>query len=557
MVLAGSGASGGWSGTNVGPMAVVLDTERPQVASRAPSVNTGDSDGGNGARAPRLLSNRRFQRLWLAQVFSATGDWLGLVAITALAARVGGASQGVAIGLVLSARIVPGFFLGPLAGMFADRWDRRRLMVCCDVGRALVLFSLPFVDTVFGLVVASLCLEAFTMLWSPAKEASVPDIVPESQLTSANSLSLVAAYGTFPLGAGLYALLSKLAGWLEGLAWLERLRLDQAGLAFVVDGLTFLAAAAFIGGITLPSNRRRRSSLSSGVRTGVAEAVRDVREGWEFIFINPVVRSVNLGLATGLIGGGMLVPLGPVFADEVLGAGDAGFGSLIMALGIGMAVGVGAVACLQKFLPKETTFVVAVLAAGGCLGVATTMSTLGPATVAVAGLGVCAGAVYVVGFTLLHERSTAELRGRIFGALFLLVRFCVLLAFLIGPLLAAGLHSLSGQLFDDHQLNVLGNTIAVPGVRLTLWLAAAIILGAGIAARLSIRLSARTGAPAGVPDPGEASLPHSGAGTGTDSEPEVVDLVMAFANRCTDHLEGADAVVIDLRDVPETNATSA
>ena len=77
------------------------------------------------------------------------------------------------------------------------------------MGRALVLFTLPFVDSLFGLVIASFLLELFTMLWSPAKEAIVPNIVPKEKLTTANSLNVAAAYGMFPVAAGLAALLAK------------------------------------------------------------------------------------------------------------------------------------------------------------------------------------------------------------------------------------------------------------------------------------------------------------------------------------------------------------
>ena len=113
----------------------------------------------------------------------------------------------------------------------------------------------------------------------------------------------------------------------------------------------------------------------------------------------------------------------------------------------------------------------------------------------VAILGMCAGAVYVLGFTLLHESVDDELRGRIFGALYTLVRFCVLLAFAVGPLLSDLLDRLSVKLVDRH-VSPLGVDIFVPGVRLTLWLAGVIIIGAAVLAVLSLRAG---GEPA-VPD---------------------------------------------------------
>src|SRR5207253_10218292 len=124
----------------------------------------------------RLFGSASFFRLWLAQVVSSLGDWLGLVAVISIAARVGGSSDA-AIGVVMSARIIPGFFLASVGGVLVDRLDRKKVMVTCDIGRGLVLATLPFVDTVLGLFFASLLLEILTLLWSPAKEASVPNMV--------------------------------------------------------------------------------------------------------------------------------------------------------------------------------------------------------------------------------------------------------------------------------------------------------------------------------------------------------------------------------------------
>ena len=94
---------------------------------------------------------------------------------------------------MLTARVAPGLFLAPLAGVFVDRFDRKKVMIWSDLARAVVFMALPFVRSVTGLVIASLLLEVFTMLWSPAKEAVTPSLVPRKKLTDANSLSLVAA----------------------------------------------------------------------------------------------------------------------------------------------------------------------------------------------------------------------------------------------------------------------------------------------------------------------------------------------------------------------------
>ncbi len=411
---------------------------------------------------------------------------MGLLAISILAIRLGSGNEGAALSLVLAARIVPGFFFGPVAGVFVDRWDRKKTMVTCDMGRAMVMLALPFVDTLFGLFLASLLLEAFTMLWGPAKEASVPHVVPAESLASANSLSMLAAYGTFPVGAGLMALFGRLSTALFDSSWAENVRLDDMGLAFYANAVSFLVTGYLIFTLALPKRPRAERDKAKGRRATLAHPIQELREGWRFVFVNPVVRTVNMGLATGLMGGGMLVPLGAIYADEVLGAGKSGLGVLITALGLGVAAGVGLVSWLQRRLDKARAFTWSLIGAGIFLALAASISQMHISTAMVFGIGICAGSVYVLGFTLLHENVDDQLRGRIFSTFYVLVRACVLLALVVGPHKEDHQDRLSSVQWDRH-VEVLGLGIDVPGVRLTLWLAALIILASGGVAVASLR----------------------------------------------------------------------
>jgi MFS family permease len=434
----------------------------------------------------RLFGSDDFFRLWLAQVFSALGDWIGFFAIVAITSRVGGAESGAAaVGLVLSARMVPGFFFAPVAGVLVDRWDRKKVMVTCDLARAGVLLFLPFVDTLWGLVAASLLLEMGTLLWSPAKEATVPNLVPKDHLTTANSLALVAAYGTFPIASLLFAALSKVAEWGSEVEGLDGLRITQESVAIYADVLTFVLSAILISSLSISSHRQPRTGRRR-IRIDFSATFRDLREGWRFMFADPVVRAVMVALGTGLIGGGMVVPLGDVFSQQVLGAGSAGFGLLLSALGFGMAGGVLLLSATQRRLPKQEVFVGSVIGAGVSLLLAASMSSLAPAVACVAVLGVCAGSIYVLGFTILHETVADELRGRIFSSLYTMVRFCLLLAFSLGPLLADRLGALAMNLVGG-EISIAGHEVPLPGVRLALWLAGVIIIGAGLLAIWSFR----------------------------------------------------------------------
>ena len=436
------------------------------------------------SRVDRIFGSAQYFRLWIAQIFSSGGDWLALFAILITADRVGGGTPEASVAYVMIARFLPGLIFGSAAGVLVDRWDRKRTMVVCDLGRAFTLLWLPFVDFVWQLVVASLILEVFALLWAPAKEASVPNLVPREKLTGVNSLSLVAAYGTFPVAAGVSIGLASLATVIERVSAVDFLRIDAESMAFYIDAATFVASAAIISRLVLPRGPQVAQSTEAGsdgsTRVWAPEQVfQDLREGWSYIFLNPTVRTVNVALAVGLIGGGMIIPLGPVFAEDVLNVdGGDGFRAFMVALGIGVALGIVGLTLRQNRLNKERVFQVAVFGAGACLFVATSMWSLIGSSLLVGGLGVCAGTVYVLGITLLQESATEELRVRVFAGLFTLVRTSVMLALLLGPALALFLNGLSDKFFDK-DVNILGFDVIIPGVRLTLWLAALIMVAAG------------------------------------------------------------------------------
>jgi len=484
----------------------------------------------------RVFATRRFFALFNVQVVSALGDWVGFFAITSLAASISSQPEG-AIALVTLARVAPGFFLAPFIGVIVDRFDRKRLMVTADLVRAGVYLLLPLVRTVPGLILASFVLEVFTMMWSPAKEATVPALVPEEKLAQANSLGLVAAYATLPIAGPIQFALKSLNDRLAEVSFLGFLGLNRAlgdtqTLAFYFDSLSFVASAMILSRLVfrgLPSNARRspRVSEPSEVAEASIEAEKshlsnvwaDIREGLDFIFASPVVRSVNIGLATGLVGGAMLIPLGPTFAEFVIGDLDK-FPLFITAMGVGVACGVVLVSAIQNRLPKETVFPFCVMAAGISLFVGVSMSGFWLAALGVAGLGLFAGASYVLGFTLLQSHTEAELRGRIFTTLLTLVRLCVMLALLLGPVLATIFNGFARAATGDPEPQVptwslFGFDLAIPGVRITLWLASLIIFGAGVLAARSMNLGIRSSLREGWKDVRTGEL-HLGGDTATD-----------------------------------------
>jgi dTMP kinase len=422
----------------------------------------------------RVFGTGSFFRLWLSQVLSSLGDWIGLLAILALANTVS-KSNAAALSLVMVARMLPGFLLAPVCGALVDRLDRKQVMVGTDVGRAALLALLPFVDNLFGLVVASFVLELLALFRGPATAATVPHLVPSENLAGANSLSLVAAFGTFPMGALVFAGLAGLTDWLNGFDFLT---FDREQLALYLDAVAFAASAAITLTLPIPKNH-----LGERERIKVTQTLRDIKEGVQVLAGHELVRGVIVGMAGGLLGGGMMIPLGPVFSTEVLGEGNSGFGLLMFALGFGAAVGVITLVALQRRAPLETVFWLAVVVTGGGILVAATFSALVAAMFTTVFVGAAAGTGYVSGFTLLQRHSHDEVRGRTFAALYTLIRVCLLFSLTVTPLLASLFDQLSEAALDDKVIEIGGQALALPGVRLAVWLGGLIALAAGLLAR--------------------------------------------------------------------------
>ncbi|MBM3674225.1 MAG: MFS transporter [Actinobacteria bacterium] len=428
----------------------------------------------------RLFGTRPFFKLWLAQVFSSLGDWVGLFAILIITARVSDNSA-VALSLVMAARMVPGFFLATIGGVIVDRFDRRKVMVVCDVGRAGIISLLPFVNTLGVLIAVSFCIEMLTLLWGPAKDASVPHFVQEENLARANTLSLAASYGTFPVGALIFSVLAVVATWLGGFDALSSLLVDREVIALWFDAVTYVVSAIIVLGLPIAGPDRGLRRKLEWMST-----FSEIKEGFAFIRHDRFTRAVIVGLGGGIIGAGAMVPLGAVFAREILGS-DAQFGVLLMALGVGASIGLLSLLAFQSRLPKDAVFAWAVMGVGVFLALAAAANVGGLAGLMIAAVGACAGSAYVTGFTLIQETVSDELRGRTFATLYTVVRLCLLLSLTVAPLSADLYEWLFGLVDSDRHITFGGFDYGFPGVRWALWAGAGITVLSGLYARHELR----------------------------------------------------------------------
>ncbi|MBW3595392.1 MAG: dTMP kinase [Actinobacteria bacterium] len=416
----------------------------------------------------RLLRNGNFFRFFSAQFVSSLGDWIGVLAIVVLANRIGGPT---AIGAVMTARVLPGFFVGPLAGVLADRWDRKKTMIGADVIRAAVIFSLPFFENLPYLLVASVVLESLTLVWGPAKDASMPNVVPTRHLTHANSLSLIAVYGAWPLASLFFVGLAGLASFFaDNVTALSGLSGQPEALALWVDSLTFLFSAGMIASLSLPSSRRRQTRLNLG------QIKEDLFEGLRFVALHKQVRPWLLGIGMTFTAAGAVFSLGVSFVKDVLGGGEQGFAFVVGFLATGMIIGLLMVGLLSKIVQKDILFSSSLLLLGVGLIAFASMSSLDSAIPLASALGFFGGCAYSTAYSLMHETTSDELRGRTFSAAYTIIR--------IGTLVGLGLFPFLAGAIGNHVWNLPTGPINVPGTRATLWIAG---LVAAIGGVLSMR----------------------------------------------------------------------
>ena len=238
-----------------------------------------------------VLAIPAFRKLWQAMAFSSFGDWLGLLASTALAQQLAGgdyAKANFAIAGVFIVRLLPAVILGPFAGVIADKFDRRKLMIVCDFLRFSLYLSIPIVGNYFWLYTASILVEIVTLFWSPAKEASVPNLVPKSKLESANQISLLAAYGTAPIAAILFSTLALFTGAINA-ALGNTTPASAADLALYINAVSFLFCAYTVWRLKeIPSGPSKKLAQSS--------IGKSLWEGFSFIKGSKIIRGLIFGM---------------------------------------------------------------------------------------------------------------------------------------------------------------------------------------------------------------------------------------------------------------------
>jgi MFS family permease len=279
----------------------------------------GTTDGGTGAKAAwsLLRRNRDFRRVFTATAVSLAGDWFLLVALFGLILEV--THSALAVGVLLAAQDVPSFFLSPVGGALADRLDRRRLMVACDVVRAVVCLAFLFVrneQTIWLAFPLIAILASFAAAFDPASEAALPNLVDSDDLSTANALT-GSLWGTMlVIGSALGGVVAAALG---------------RDAAIVIDAASFALSATLIFSVHRAFSEARGHEEHPSVVDATKETARYARGDHQVLAL--LVVKAGWGLA-----GGVLVLIS-VFATQVFHGGVAAIGILMAARGVGALIG--------------------------------------------------------------------------------------------------------------------------------------------------------------------------------------------------------------------------
>ena len=417
-----------------------------------------------------VLAIPAFRKLWQAMAFSSFGDWLGLLASTALAQQLAGgdyAKANFAIAGVFIVRLLPAVILGPFAGVIADKFDRRKLMIICDILRFSLYLSIPIVGNYFWLYTASVLAEVVTLFWSPAKEATVPNLVPKLKLESANQISLLAAYGTAPIAAILFSALALFTGAINA-ALGNNTPASAADLALYINAISFLFCAYTVWRLkeipSGPSKKLARSSIGSSLW-----------EGFSFIKGSKIIRGLIFGMLGAFFAAGAVIGLARTFVDD-LQAGEAAYGILFAAVFFGLALGISFGPKVFSQFSRRRLFGISLTISGLLLVTLSLVLNLVLAIFITVLLGLFSGISWVTGFTMLGLEVEDEVRGRTFAFVQSLIRVALVLVLVIAPLIAAAI--------GEHTYSFRTTTVTYNGAAFTMFFAGLI---AGLVGVISYR----------------------------------------------------------------------
>lgn len=349
-----------------------------------------------------VVQNHNYRRLWLSQVISNFGDWFGILAVYAVITQY--SDSEFLLGLIIVVKMMSLASFSPIAGYIADRFNRRRLMIICDISRGIFVAGLLLVNSYETLWLAYF-LTALQMMMSaifePAKTSSIPNVTTSQELVDANVLSAMSWSIIFTLGMGIGGMAT---------AWLG------TDLVFILDALSYVLSAWFIYRAVVPQQKMSEEEMKRTKNPFIG-----IKEGFEYLVAHPHVLRPTLAKGCFTMFLGALTYMLILVSEEILMMGSIGLGLLYAARGVGTGIGpvIG-----RRIFKKESSWIrgmgLCMIFGGFTYAFVGLSSSLVIMMVIVFIAHSASGANWVMSTVLLQRRTPDTYRGRIFSTEWLL-----------------------------------------------------------------------------------------------------------------------------------------
>ena len=397
-----------------------------------------------------VLKQRNFFLLWLGQIISQLGDRLDQMALIGFVyTRTPGSALGIA--KILTFTIIPVFLVGPLAGAYVDRWDRRRTMYLCDLIRAVLVFTIPFFlfysRSMLPIYLIIFVVFSIGRFFVPAKLSIIPELVENKDLLIANSLVNTTGMIAAILGFGISGMIVE---------WLG----PKAG--FYLDSLSFLFSGTLIFLIA------KRITTRVGLKTVSQEIVavfrksvpQELKDGAVYFIKNKSIRFTSWIIFILWSALGSVYTVIIVFVQKTLHSATKDLGFLIMFLGIGLFLGSLAYGRFGQKASRYKVIFISLILSGIMLiifafaiqrypyfEVAALLSFL---------LGMAVSPIMIASNTIIHDVSDTNMLGKIFSSLEIIMHLGFILFMFLSSFLAEWIPPLYILAFVGGLFSVLG-----------------------------------------------------------------------------------------------------
>jgi MFS family permease len=347
-----------------------------------------------------LLKNRPFLLLWCGQIFSQIADKVLLVMSIALlnSYNVPDRFAAASSSYLMIATTIPAIFFGVVAGIYVDRYPKKKIMVVTDVMRALLILALPILPKEFPILLAIVfAISIFAQASTPAEQSAIPLVVPPQDLMTANALFTTTTISSlivgFAIGEPILTAVTKIS---------------KDGAQEILVASLYLVAAGF--------SQVMQVDERVGSENGVLKINPwyELKDGFDYLRSNKLLLNAMLQLAV-LFSTIAALPILAIELTAVVGLEPKQFGFLVAALGIGLMFGAGILGHLGQRLQPKNLPLIGFIGISLMLAIFTFVSNLWFGLLCAAFLGLGAASIAIPMQTLIQERTPESMRGKVFG----------------------------------------------------------------------------------------------------------------------------------------------